>query len=316
MKKLTILLLIGAAAAVAFPAHAWAKPRIGIPKFDHQLPSVGEGIADILARELFKSGRFSVIERSELEALLSEIDFEQSRYVEAESAVPLGEVKGVDYLLIGKITAFGVKEKEVGIGAGSFGQSLGLGGLKSEKKTAYASFDLRLVEVATGKVVFADTAEGEEKNRGLAVAAGGPGWAAALDFSSDEFRETMIGRATYKAIGKVLLKLYERFPLEGRVLVRKGDVIIADLSPETGLPQGAMLRILRVTAICDEKGNVVWQTMEEAGSARISEFQGGNCMAEIVTGRNEIEAGMLVRPAEDVVYLPPEAAEEVNQPTS
>lgn len=296
-------------AAVAAPAQA-GKPRIGVPKFYHQLPSVGEGIADILTRELFKCGRFDVIERSELETLLSEVDFEQSEYVESESAAPLGRIKGVDYLLIGKITAFGVKEEETGIGTSSFGRNIGLGGLKTEKQIGYASFDIRLVEVETGRVVFADTADGEEKTSGATIVVGGSNWVAGIDFGSKEFRESMIGKATYKAIGKVLLKLYDKFPLRGDVLARSGDMIVTNLSKESGLEKGAMLKVLRVTELTDVAGKVVWESTEEVGTARVVDFQGMNCLAEIITGRNDIEAGMRVCPVEETKYLPEEARAE------
>jgi curli biogenesis system outer membrane secretion channel CsgG len=311
MKRLLVIAVIAAlAVALAAPVQAGGRPRIGVPKFYHQLPSVGEGIADILTRELFKCGRFDVIERSELETLLSEVDFEQSAYVESSSAAPLGRIKGVDYLLIGKITAFGVKEKEAGIGAGSFGRNIGLGGLKTEKRIAYASFDIRLVEVETGRVVFADTADGEEKNSGATLIMGGSNWVAGINFGSNEFRESMIGKATYKAIGKVLLKLYEEFPLQGEVLARSGDMIVTNLSKESGLEKGAMLKVLRVNELTDDAGNVVWESTEEIGTARITEFQGMNCLAEIITGRNDIEAGMRVCPVEEAMYLPEEAKAE------
>jgi curli biogenesis system outer membrane secretion channel CsgG len=311
MKRLLVIAVIAAlAVALAAPVQAGGRPRIGVPKFYHQLPSVGEGIADILTRELFKCGRFDVIERSELETLLSEVDFEQSAYVESSSAAPLGRIKGVDYLLIGKITAFGVKEKEKGIGTSSFGRNIGLGGLKTEKRIAYASFDIRLVEVETGRVVFADTADGEEKNSGATLIMGGPNWVAGINFGSNEFRESMIGKATYKAIGKVLLKLYEEFPLQGEVLARSGDMIVTNLSKESGLEKGAMLKVLRVNELTDDAGNVVWESTEEIGTARITEFQGMNCLAEIITGRNDIEAGMRVCPVEEAMYLPEEAKAE------
>jgi len=126
MKRLLVLLVVAVMVwSAAAPALAGSRPRIGVPKFSYQLPSVGEGIADILTRELVNCGRFDVIERSELETLLSEVDFEQSAYAETESSAQLGSIKGVDYLLIGKITAFGVKEKERGIGATTFGRDLG-----------------------------------------------------------------------------------------------------------------------------------------------------------------------------------------------
>ena len=309
-RPLMIAAVVVLAIAIAAPASADGRPRVGVPKFYHQLPSVGEGIADILAHELVKCGRFDVIERTELDALLAEVNLERSDYIESEGVARLSRVEGVDYLLIGEITAFGAKEKESGIGATTFGRDIGLGGLKTKKRIAYASFDVRFVEVETGRLVFADTADGEEDSSGTALIAGGSNWVAGLDFGSKEFRESMIGKATYKAVGEVLLRLYEEFPLQGDVLARSGDMIVTNLGKESGLERGAMLKVLRVDEITDDAGDVVWETTEEIGTARIVEFQGPNSLAEIITGRNDIEAGMRVCPVEEAVYLPEEAKGE------
>ena len=296
--------------ALAPGAQASGRPRIGVPKFDFSIESVGEGIADILTRELVKCGRFSVIERAELESLLTEVDFQQSEYVEQETAVPLGEIKGVDYLLIGKITAFGYGEREKSVGGAVFGDHLGIGGVGAKTKKAHAQFDIRLVEVRTGKVVFAESAEGFESKKGLTLLVGGSNWAAGLDFQSSEFRESMIGKATYKAMAEVLKKLYEKFPHQGVVLVRDGDTLITSIGEISGVGKGDILEVFRVTELKDEEGEVVWKNEEKVGTARVIEFQGENCMATIITGRNEIEQGMLVRPEKQYEYLPEEAGEE------
>jgi len=142
---------------------------------------------------------------------------------------------------------------------------------------------------------------------GATLIVGGSNWVAGIDFGSRDFRESMIGKATYKAIGKVLLKLYKEFPLQGEVLARSGDMIVTDLSKVSGLEKGAMLKVLRVTELTDDAGNVVWESTEEVGTARIVEFQGMNSLAEIITGRNDIEPGMRVCPVEETAYLPEEA---------
>lgn len=303
---LSLLALLLLAASV----QAAGKPRIGVPRFDFSIESVGAGIADILTRELVKCGRFQVIERSELESLLSEVDFQQSEYVEEETAVPIGKIKGVDYLLIGKITAFGYGEKEKSVGGATFGRHFGIGGVSAKTKKAHAQFDIRLVEVKTGKVVFADSAEGYESKKGLTLLVGGSNWAAGLNFQSSEFRDSMIGKATYKAMGEVLKKLYEKFSLQGEVLVRDGDTLIIDISESSGVQKGDILDIFRVTELKSERGEIVWQKEEQVGTAQVVDFQGENCMATIITGRNDIEQGMRVRPEQQHEYLPEEAKEK------
>ncbi len=306
---LIFALLVG---LFGFSKEAGAKPRIGVAKFVFDIESVGDGIADILTRELVKSGRFEVIERTELETLLSEIDFQQSEYVEGESAVPLGKVEGVDYILIGKITFFGYEEKEKAGGGAIFGKVFGGGGIKAKTKKARAQFDIRLVDVKTGKVVFADVAEGVESKKGIVIAGFGPGWLGGIDFDSREFRDSMIGKATYKAIGKVLLKLYQKFPLEGDVLARIDDRVVVNLAESSGIKVGDILDVYKVDVITDDKGNVVWEDRKKIGTIKVIAFQGTNLMAEIITGRNDISEGCKVRPQKETIYLPEEVKEELS----
>ncbi len=307
MKK---LLVFSFACILLLSFQSFAKPRIGVPKFGFDIESVGEGVSDVLARELYKSGRFDVIERTELETLIGEIDFEQSEYVEKETGVPLGQVKGVDYLLIGKITFFGYEEKEKGGGGAIFGKVFGGAGVEAKTKKARATFDIRLVEVKTGKVIYAESAEGVESKKGLAIAGFGPAWLAGVKFDSSEFRDSMIGKATYKAVGAVLLKLYEKFPLEGEVIKRLEDAVIINLNEESGIKVGDLLKVYSVDVITDDKGNVIWEEKKEIGSVKVKAFQGQNLMAEIISGRNSITVGNKVAPEKQTVYLPEEAREE------
>jgi len=301
-----VLLVLGVSSA---PAIAGVRPRLGVFKFTFDVEGIGEGVSDILTRELANSGRFDVIERTELETLLKEIDFQPSKYVEQETAVPLGELKGVDYILIGKITGLGYGETDKALG-GVVGELIGLGGIRKRSKTARAQFDIRLIEVRTGRVVLAETAEGTETKKGVTLLVATSNGAAGVNVQSTEFRESMIGRATYKAIGQVLLKLYDKFPVQGEVLVRDGDIVVVDLDERVGLAVGSLADVFKKEVMLNDKGEVVWETLQQVGTIRVKETALGRSLCEIITGRNEITPGMIVKPQEEKAYLPPEAVEE------
>ena len=120
----------------------------------------------------------------------------------------------------------------------------------------------------------------------------------------------MIGKATYKAMAEVLRKLYGEFPLQGEVLVRDGGTLIIDIGEASGIRKGEILEIFRVTELKGKQGEVVWEKEEMVGTAQVTEFQKGCCMATITTGRNDIGPGMAARPEKVHEYLPEEAGEE------
>ena len=94
-------------AVVAAAGAANDKPRIAVLEFknkaDNQWWYRGGAAAaqDVFVTELVKSGRFRVIEREVLDALLREKNLSLSGDVDPSTAVRAGKLLGVDYMLIG-----------------------------------------------------------------------------------------------------------------------------------------------------------------------------------------------------------------------
>jgi len=136
------------------------KPRVGVPPFNVQAQGVMAGgdvnelAADQMTSLLHLSERFRVIERAQLQKLLDEQNLE-GIVRPGELAKP-GQVRGVDYLLIGKVTNLAVKteRKKRGFGLAQVG---GLFGGADYKKTdiditTSCGVDIRLVDPSTGEV--------------------------------------------------------------------------------------------------------------------------------------------------------------------
>ena len=157
------------------PAGA-VRGRVGVPPFSSTTDIAGYSVtgneldimaADQLTTLMHKTRRFDVIERAQLEQMLREQDLE-GIVKEAELA-KMGQVDGVDYLLLGKITAFRVKRVQSDNGlniTGKAAQEL-LGGWSggvnknSEKITTEVGVDLRLINPETGRVRMAEFSEFE-----------------------------------------------------------------------------------------------------------------------------------------------------------
>lgn len=110
------------------------KPRIGIGDFSEESDgavnnSVGSLASALLTNEFSRSTVFSVIERKDLEAIMKEYSLSLSGLTSEETSPELGELQGVELLLLGSVSEAG----EIYI------------------------ISARLVEVETGKIVISSS---------------------------------------------------------------------------------------------------------------------------------------------------------------
>ncbi|MEA2694474.1 MAG: hypothetical protein QOJ16_3861 [Acidobacteriota bacterium] len=184
MKRFPKLLLsAGLCAAVLVPALATAKskegstkPRIAVIEFknkaDNQWWYHGGAAAaqDVFVTELVKSGKFRVVEREQLEALMQEKHLSLSGDVDPSTAVKIGKLLGVNYLLTGSVTEYGAEE------TGAHGGGIrNLPGFSAGKKNFVAALNARLIDTSTGEVAWADEARKEESNMHLSIGGFGGG---------------------------------------------------------------------------------------------------------------------------------------------
>ena len=120
--------------------------------------NLGAAAADELVTQLFKSGRFSLVERSQLEAVLAEQELGQSGLVTSSQAAEIGRLLGVQLILTGSITKFSIDTK-----GGGFGP------IRAEYSEAETNLDIRLVNTNTAEIMFADAGEGKVRLGGFSV---------------------------------------------------------------------------------------------------------------------------------------------------
>jgi curli biogenesis system outer membrane secretion channel CsgG len=156
----TVLL---AASALPLPA-ASNKPRIAVLELKNKADNQwwyshgAEAAQDVFVTELVKSGKFRVVEREQLEALMREKGLALSGDIDPSTAVKAGKLLGVNYLLTGAVTEYGNTNK----GGGGFGVSAG-------KRTFVAAINARLIDTETGEIVWADEARAEESSVKVSV---------------------------------------------------------------------------------------------------------------------------------------------------
>jgi len=187
MKRVSSLVLSAALllAVVAVPAVTRAagksdKPRIAVIEFKNKADNQwwyhggAEAAQDVFVTELVKSGRFRVVEREQLEALMTEKNLALSGDIDPKTAVRAGKLLGVDYLLTGAVTEYGSTDTSVDT-PGVAGHGHWIPGVSVGKKAFSAALNARLIDTETGEVVWADEAKQEESNARVHVGGFGGG---------------------------------------------------------------------------------------------------------------------------------------------
>ena len=163
-KFLAAMLIIFSFASSSFAVDSDDRVCIGIMEFESSTYDVPDRkaaeVSDIFARILLKSDRIKIIERKRLYDIISEARLSMSRLIDDKTAIEAGRIAGCDYVLMGTITNLVRVNSRIGIP--SFGIPV-LSGIGVHNERVKATMDIRLVEVKTGNLFFAETADGLAK---------------------------------------------------------------------------------------------------------------------------------------------------------
>lgn len=167
--KLRLIPLFTALVFTCLSTLVLAAPRVAIVDFENRAQyrsswHLGTGAADMLTTELVKINKLEVFERERMAAILREQDFGQSGRIDPSTAAEIGRLIGVDYIVTGAITEFGVSDS----GGGGGGFHIG-------KKGFHATVDIRMIDVMTGRIIFADSGEGYKRSTNVRVMGFGGG---------------------------------------------------------------------------------------------------------------------------------------------
>ena len=307
----TVLLALALCAAGAF-----AQERSRVAVLDFEFASIqrwwegnwdiGSGIADMIVDELVNDGTYSVIERTRLDAILAEQDFSNSDRADPLSAAAIGRILGVDAIVIGSVTQFGVERdgRSVG-GLGRLTRGL-VDRVGQSRGKAAVQLTARMVNTDTAEILVSGEGEGRSDRSGLLLAAGGRGplgWAS-LSMTSSDFRETILGEATESAIGQLtgqLVRDADRIsarvvPVSGLVADVDGATLVLNVGSAAGVKVGDTLRILRVTRTITDPatGAVLREITQELGQVRIDDVDAGSSLGTVINGSG-IQVGDQVR---------------------
>lgn len=247
---------------------------------------IGIGIRDLMVEKLVQGGVYSVIERAALDKIMQEQNFSNSDRANPASAAKLGQLLGVDAIIIGSITQFGRDDKSTKVNTGAFGRfGAAIGGVGRSKAKAVTAITARMIDVNTAEILGVSTGVGESSREGTSLAGygagGGGGGGGAIDMTSSNFANTIIGEATTKAVDPIARELEgysariasKTVEIDGLVADYSGGTVILNVGSQGGVKVGDKLKIKRVTREVKDPatGKVLRRIEETLGEVTITE---------------------------------------------
>jgi curli biogenesis system outer membrane secretion channel CsgG len=311
------ILLISSSTAAQDPA---TKKRIAVLNFDNGTPQagmnpyaaifggnadqdVGRGISAMLIVKLVQDGKYTVIERAELDKILTEQNFSNSDRADTTTAAKIGRLLGVDAIILGTVTRFGPDDKHSTSGGG--GSMFGRGGVKTVKSKAVVGISSRVVNVTTGEIITAFTGTGESAKAGDITHFAGRGMGS-FDMVSSDFTNSLLGEATRNAVNDMaaqLDSLADKIPIlkisiDGLVADVSGSTLIINVGKSAGVKLGDKLEISRdVRSITDPAtGKLLTSVVDELGIATVTQVA-DNFSTATFSGTGAVQVGDRARSA-------------------
>ncbi|AVM51938.1 curli biogenesis system outer membrane secretion channel CsgG [Bacteroides zoogleoformans] len=185
--------------------------------YDKENDPMGKQALDILSAKLASSGKFLLLERSDLSKLLEE----------CERGGNVSSSLGADYLIIGSITEYGRK-------------NIGKNGVFSSQKSQIveAAVAIRLVEVSSGLIIYSDEAKGTaELTTKTTMGIGGQ---AAYD-------ATLSDKAISEAIGQLVENIINKCtnnPWKTYFLSYDSDAVLIAGGKSQGIKEGMTFAVM------------------------------------------------------------------------
>lgn len=280
----SVAIVVGFTVALAItstPAFAQAaKPRIAVMNFANNSTwswwgeHLGSAAADELVTQLLKQGKFTVIERAQLDAVLAEQRLGQTGAVTAATAARVGKILGVQFILTGSITQFSIERTSGGIGP-----------LRATYSNAESKLDVRLISTETAEILMAAEGQGNKRMGGGAFRGTG---------AERTFDQGAAQEALRPAIEQVVTTLSNQagqlssaMPAAptGQIVGLKGGMVYINRGQAAGVKVGQRFTVSRVTdEIKDADGRVLDRVIGKIGIIEVTQVLSQSSVAKVVEG--------------------------------
>ncbi|HOI42527.1 MAG TPA: CsgG/HfaB family protein [Elusimicrobiales bacterium] len=221
------------------------KRRIGVVEFENKSAygqgRLGGAASDILITELVKSGKFIVVERDRMTRIMEEQKMQSQGTVDPQTAVKLGKIMGLEAIVVGAVSQFGVNKQ---------GSDYLI--RQTKQQVADVTVDIRLIDVQSGQVLMADSGKGQAKSKSGSFLGMG---------TKGGYDETLEGEALRGAIVKFVDNIANQMnakPWSCRIADAYDQDIYLNAGQESGMKTGMVLSCFSQGAeIRDPRSNLV-----------------------------------------------------------
>jgi len=251
------------------------KRKIAVVEFENKTSygarRLGTSASDILVTELVKTNKFIVVERDKLNKILDEQKLAVSGVIDSNTAVKMGKLLGLNAIVIGGISQFGVKEE---------GSDYLL--TQSRQQVAECSVDIRVIDVETGEILYADSGKGITKKKISSIL--GLGTKAGYD-------ETLEGEALRAAIVQFVDNIVSQVntkPWYCKVTKISQDNIYLNAGQQSGIKIGTVLKVYNLgeTITDPDTGKILGREETETGEIEVYRYFGENgSIAKLISGK-------------------------------
>ena len=219
---------------------------------DYSSSTVGvpvNGIEAIVIDSLAQTGRFRLVERTELSNVLGEQDLAASGRIAQPSGAKIGKILGAEYLVQVVVTDYetNTSGKDSGIG-GLFGKKVPLfGGVKAGSSTGRIGLNIRLIDAETSEITFTKQIEAVIKKTNLSFGGIGFGSDLALGGFLSSYAKTPVGQAVIAGINQGVFELIKQVgarPAEGSIVKADSNQIYTNLGQDS-VSVGDRLQVLK-----------------------------------------------------------------------
>ncbi len=272
--------------------------------------SLGKGVADELVTSLMATNRFRLIERAEIDKVLTEQNLGKDGVIDPQTAAKIGKILGVQYLVIGRITEFSTKEDDDILANPNHHNPMGM---RITWATSRVSIDARLVDATTAEILTSVTGTGKKAtvNLGLITKEGG------VVFGDKDFKKSDLGRAFRQAANstarQLAIKAYDGIApltITGMIAYVSTERIIINVGKKHGVEPGMVFKVAHKLETLKDPvtGQVLGEVTEPVAEIAVTEVKEKSATCKVVTKNNEHEIAVsdLVESKDPVKLVLPE----------
>ena len=245
-------------------------------------PEFARTLTELLTTALINSGRFVVLERQQMQAVIAEQDLNAAGRVNKETGAAQGHIIGAQAMITGDITGYSYTQQSLGGSALNVIKNLKVG---ASRVKAAVVVDLRMVDAATGEVLASAKGNGSASSTGVAG-----------DLTKDDQQisasgawSTPLGQASRAAISKVVEQLVAGMPeprWSARIVEVRDGVVYLNAGTDGGVSPGEVLQVYEVQpALIDpDTGKNLGAPDKLLGEIQVETVQSGFSAAKMLTG--------------------------------